>query len=172
MSEAPAMEYNYNVDQLASANAYFDVEINGETVRIQITSRHMASVEKIVAATENLISAYTQLREAHPRQLSAPAPVEPHYEAVEGQPQVLAATAGRLSVEMKDNKYFYKIVDADFHGKRGTKYGLMVWPEVFEAAGLTVKPDALPNITGWRVDYVLNEKGYPSKVTRLLPPKS
>ena len=89
------------------------------------------------------------------------------------QPSVKVATAGRLSIEMKDGKYFYKVADAIFaQGERGTKYGIAVYPEVLSAAQLDVREgQPVPNIAGWRVDYILNEKGYPWKVTRLLPPK-
>jgi hypothetical protein len=88
-------------------------------------------------------------------------------------PEVKTAIAGRLSVEMKDNKYYYKIMDAVFgHGEKGTKYGIAVYPEVLAAANLDVTPgNPVPVITNWRVDYICNDKGYPWKVTRLLAPK-
>lgn len=109
--------------------------------------------------------------------VAAPGSNEPVYvpvdTAVNVQPQIRVATAGRLSVEMKDGKYFYKVADAVFApGERGTKYGISVYPEVLVAAQLNIAPgQPVPNISGWRVDYLLNEKGYPWKVVRLLPAK-
>jgi len=177
-NETPKMDYIYNVDQLFSANAQFPVEIGGDTVNILLTARHNASVDQIVGDTEKLIEAYTILREAHPRSLpinSQPKPFgEPERVALDdhgNEIKIKTITAERLSVSMKDGKYYYKVV-----GKPFTDYGITVWPEVFEAAGLTVSPDALPNIAGWQADYVekpANDKGkvWPDKVTRLLPPK-
>lgn len=108
---------------------------------------------------------------------TTPAPQEPTRQPIDDSgnelPDVKTATAGRLSWEVHDGKSSYKVMDAVFApGERGTKYGITVWPEVLKAAGLNVEMgQPVPNISGWRVDYVLNEKGYPQKVTRLLPPK-
>ena len=89
------------------------------------------------------------------------------------QPAVKVASAGRLSWEAKDGKTWFKVMDIVVAaGEKGTKYGVTVWPEVLKAAGLDVSDTSnLPDIHGWRVDYVCNDKGYPQKVTRLLPPK-
>ncbi len=89
------------------------------------------------------------------------------------QPVVKVATAGRLSFTNEDGKIRWKILDAVFAaGEKGTKYGLAVYPETLQAAKLDLKEgQPVPDIHGWRVDYVCNEKGYPSKATRLLPPK-
>ena len=169
------VDYLYHVDQEASANAYFDTELSGETVRIQVTARYGSSSEKIVKTVGALIDAYAVLRELYPRAI--PAPAEPTRVPLDENgneaPQVKVATAGRLSIEMKDGKTWYKVMDAVFApNEKGTKYGITVWPEVLKAASLDVSnPAALPNISGWHVDYVCNDKGYPQKVTRLLPPK-
>lgn len=173
-------DYHYQVDQQVSVNAFVDVDINGETVRFQVTNRYGSTPEKIIKTTMASIEAYTALRQQFPRQLvQTPAPQEPQYEPIDDGgnklPEVKTATAGRLSIEMKDGRFYYKVMDAVFApGERGTKFGVSVYPEVLQAAGLTVNhehPDQLPVITGWRVDYVCNEKGYPQKVTRLIPNK-
>ena len=176
--KTPKMEYTYSVEQEASVNSYFDLEIGGETARFQITARYGTTPEKIVKTVDALITAYSNLRELYPRNLatvSQPSPFdEPKRVALDergNEITIKTITADRLSVSMKDGKYYYKVI-----GKPFTEYGITVWPEVFEAAGLTVKPDALPNIAGWYVEYSekpANDKGkvWPDKVTRLLPPK-
>lgn len=87
------------------------------------------------------------------------------------QPAVKVAIAGRLSWEAKDGKTFFKVMDIVVAaGEKGTKYGVNVWPETLKAANLDVSDlNKLPDIHGWRIDYVCNDKGYPQKVTRLLP---
>ena len=180
-NKTPKIEYNYAVDQTTSANAQFPVEIGGDTVNILLTARHNASVEIIVADTEKLIAAYAQLREAHPRNFptnSQPNPFdEPKRVPLDDNgneaPQVKFATAGRLSYEVHDGKANFKVMDAVFAaGERGTKYGITAYPEVLAAAKLDVSnPAQLPNISGWTVKYILNDKGYPYKVVGILPPK-
>ena len=88
-------------------------------------------------------------------------------------PPIFKGRAGRLSVEMKDNKYSFKIEDAQFQqGRKGSKFGIRVWDEVLTGAGLNIEPgQPMPEINGWEFEYVENEKGYPYKVTRLLPKK-
>ena len=87
-------------------------------------------------------------------------------------PQIFKGRAGRLSVEMKDNKYSFKIEDAQFQaGRKGSKYGVRIWDEVLTAAGLNIQPgNEMPQIGGWAFEYIENDKGYPLKVTRLLKP--
>ena len=69
------MEFTYAVDQQVSVNAFFDVELNGEVVKFQITSRYNSSADKIVKTTKAAIEAFIVLRSeyAKPAQ-SAPAP--------------------------------------------------------------------------------------------------
>ncbi len=177
-TKTPKMDYTYNVEQEASVNSYFDVEIGGETARLQITARYGTTAEKIIKTVDALITAYGTLRELHPRNFPAPSQPNPFGEPERvalddhgNEIKIKSITAERLSVSMKDGKYYYKVV-----GKPFTEYGITVWPEVFEAVGLEVKPDALPNIAGWYVEYTekpANDKGkiWPDKVTRLLPPK-
>ena len=65
---------NYNIDQKVSINAFFDVDINGEPVRFQVTSRYHATPEEIAKTTEAGIEAFTLLRQKYPRSLTTPAP--------------------------------------------------------------------------------------------------
>jgi hypothetical protein len=72
-------DYQYQVDQQVSINAFFDAPIDNELVRFQVTSRYGSSPEKIVKTTEAAIEAYKELRAAHPlpEKVAAPAPVAP-----------------------------------------------------------------------------------------------
>jgi hypothetical protein len=172
------MQFNYQVDQQVSVNAYFDTEISGETVRFQITSRYNSTPEKIVKTVNTAIAAFEMLRQEHPRQMIQPqSPKEPRYESVddggEKLPEVQSFTASKLSVSVTDGKISFKVMGGQFE-----KWGVTVYDEVMKAAGLSYdpnKPDNIPNISGWRVDWIeyqaKNGKMY-KKVTRLLPSKS
>lgn len=171
--KAVEMQFNYQVDQQVSVNAYFDTEIEGETVRFQITSRYNSTPEKIVKTVNTAIKAFEMLRQDHSRQFIAP-PVQevrvPIDDSGNEQPEVKTFTADKLSVSMHDGKYYYKVV-----GKPFTQYGVPVWNEVLEAAKLDVSdPNNLPHIAGWRADYIEQMKDGKKrmKVTRLLPSKS
>jgi hypothetical protein len=170
-------QYHYQVDQQVSINGFFDVEIGGETVKFQVTNRYGATPEKIAKTVKTAIEAFALLRQEYPRQVMQPAPQEPTRQPIDDSgnalPEVLTATAGRLSWEVHDGRTSYKVMDAIFApGAKGTKYGITVWPEVLKQAGLSVDAgQPTPNIAGWIVNYICNEKGYPQKVTRLLPPK-
>jgi hypothetical protein len=179
MSTTPIQQdYHYQVDQQVSVNAFFEAVVEGETVKFQVTSRYGSTPDKIVKTTEAAIEAYKALRAAYPlpeRPAFIPAPQEPIHQPIDdggnGLPEVKHFTAERMSVEMKDEKYYYKVI-----GKPFTQYGVTVWPEVLEDAGLDVTPgQPVPNIAGWRADYIealnKNNKMTPQKVTRLLPPK-
>ena len=58
---------NYAVDQQVSVNAFIDVDINGENVKFQITSRYNSTPEKIVKTTKAAIEAFAQIRAEYPR---------------------------------------------------------------------------------------------------------
>ena len=177
---SPKQDYVYHTDQQVSVNAFIDIDVEGEQVRFQVTNRYGSTTEKILATTRAAIDAYKELRKAFPRMVTEPqtvTPSEPTYTPIDDNgnklPEIKVATAGKLEYEDKNGKLYWKIVDCTFApGERGTKYGMNVWPEVYEGAGLNLETgQPVPNIQGWRVEYVCNEKGYPSKVTRLLPPK-
>jgi hypothetical protein len=180
-TKAVEQDYHYQVDQQVSVNAFIEIPVLDEIVKFQVTTRYGATPEKIVNTTEAAILAYQKLRTDYPmpeRTIPAPqAPAEPVRQPIDDSgsdlPAVKVAIGGRLSWELKDGKYNYKVLDAVFAaGERGTKYGINVYPEVLAAANLIVDAgQPTPSIAGWRVEYILNDKGYPGKVTRLLPPK-
>jgi hypothetical protein len=175
----PKQDYHYQVDQQVSVNSFLDVPIDGETVRFQVTNRYGASPEKIVKTVRANIEAYTILRQAFPRMIvQAPPqqqPPEPQYQPIDDSgnsvPPVNSFTAEKMIVDMHDGKFFFKVMGGKF-----TKYGINVWDEVLKAAGIrfdAANPSAVPNIAGWRADYVEEfvDGKTRRKVTRLLPPK-
>jgi len=62
-----ATSFNYSVDQQVSVNAFIDIEINGEPVRFQITSRYNSTAEKIVKTTKASIEAFALIRAEYPK---------------------------------------------------------------------------------------------------------
>jgi hypothetical protein len=170
-------EYHYQVDQQVSVNAFLDTEIDGETVRFQITSRYGSTPEKIVKTTKANIEAFRALRQEFPRQFAPVAQPEPVRVPVSDSgnelPEVNTFVAEKLDVSLHNGKYYFKVIGGKF-----TKYGVTVWDEVLKAAGLQIdmsNPTNLPNIEGWRADYITKEKDgktVPDKVTRLLPGKA
>jgi hypothetical protein len=166
-------DYHYQVDQQVSVNSFIDIEVEGETVRFQVTSRYGSNPEKIVKTARANIEAYTLLRQEFPRNFVVPPPPvvvrQPIDDSGNELPTIKSFTADRLSVEFKDGKFYYKVIGAPF-----TKYGVNVWGEVLEACGITVdhaNPNNPPNIAGWKAEYIEKEsngKMVPAKVTRLL----
>jgi len=55
------------LDQLSSINAFADVQIGNETVKIQITSRHGITAELLAADVEAFINAFAIVRTNHPK---------------------------------------------------------------------------------------------------------
>lgn len=89
--QPPTPEYQYQVDQQASVNAFFDVSIGVEFVRLQITARYGSTPDKIAKTTEALISAYGLLRAAHPLADVAPKPAMSTVNAPQNVPQPIGA---------------------------------------------------------------------------------
>ena len=75
----PDVKHLFNEDQITSANAYFDVEVDGEPVRIQLTARFGANAQTIADQAKALIEGYRLARATYPRpegkvSLNSPAP--------------------------------------------------------------------------------------------------
>lgn len=176
--EKDKIEFNYNVDQQVSANSHFKTVIDGELVEVQITNRYKSSVEKIVATVQHNLEAYKELRKLYPMPVAvvpAAVPTEPTRVPIDDSgnalPEIKKALAGRLSFDVKNGKTYWKIMDAVYpSGEKSTKYGVTVWPEALKAAGFELKDgQPVPDLSGHPFEYICNEKGYPQKVTRILP---
>lgn len=70
-------QFTYAVDQQVSVNAFIDIDIEGENVRFQITSRYNSTADKIVKTTKEAIAAFAALRVEYPRTERTPAPAQP-----------------------------------------------------------------------------------------------
>ena len=102
---------------------------------------------------------------------------EPSYQPIDDGgndlPQIFKGRAGHLSVKMEDNKVSFSLKDCVFQqGRKSSKFPIAIYPETLEAAGLSVEQgQPVPDVNGWGFEYIENAKGFPAKVTRLLPPK-
>jgi hypothetical protein len=110
-----------------------------------------------------------------PSPAQPPAPDKPKYQPIDDSgsdlPSVNSFTAEKMTVDMHDGKFFFKVMGGKF-----TKFGINVWDEVLQAAGLrfdAAQPGNVPLIAGWRADYIEEVKDGKTrrKITRLLPPK-
>lgn len=97
-----------------------------------------------------------------PGEAAPDAPIKPH-------DAVNQFDAELLNCEIKldgngEPKQFFKI-----KGGMYKKYGITVWPEVLTAAGIPIGKLVAQdyNLNGYRADFVLNDKGKPSKVVKL-----
>jgi hypothetical protein len=82
-------------------------------------------------------------------------------------PNVLSFPVGEITATVSDGKAYWRVKGAEFQ-----KFGVIVYPEVLEAAGLTdlnpLQPFGEP---GWVAQYVTKEDGKPKKVVALLKGK-
>lgn len=173
-TEGKNLQYTYSVEQEVSVNAFLDVEIAGETHKLQVTSRYGSTEEKIVSTVNNVIGAIGRLR-ADYKIPAKPAPSE------NGKQEARTTGEGSyespksfvpslLAVTYDKGKEFFKL-----HGQEGKfpKFPVTVWPEVLEAAGINyldrsvVDPKDGFKLEGWTAYYIVNEKGNPGKVIRL-----
>ena len=166
------MDFTYAVDQQVSVNAFFETEVNGEVVKLQITSRYNSSPEKIVKTTKALIDAYTQLRAEFPRVTSMPQKTkEPTYHPVEEGLQTLLVA--KVEVTPKpDNKVELKLYGENDKYPRlyhnGTVDQVLV---ALSTTGLDWKKEQLTVansinarfLADWRNSEKLNSNGKPYK---------
>jgi len=101
------------------------------------------------------------------------------YEILDGQPvmappvQILQSApvapatsfaVSEISATVADGKVYWRVKGGEFQ-----KWGVIVYSEVLDAAGLTERMNPLKPFTeaGWVAHYTLKENGKPKKVTRL-----
>ena len=113
--------YVYAVDQQVSINTFLDVDIDGETFKLQLTTRHQASTEKIVNDFLATIGALRLIRETYPKP-TLPAATAPKQDAAvtialdEGNPQMAAeiqAAGAAVPPSRKGAGVIYQTFDAD-----------------------------------------------------------
>lgn len=105
-------------------------------------------------------------------QTSKPAPAKPAAKpaAPVANGNGLTFAAEMLTVSINSGKTYYKVSGGKFK-----KFGVTVWPETLEAAG--IDPNGIPNegidLTGYTAHYVTKDdgSGNPQKVVQLDPPE-
>ncbi|RPJ29427.1 MAG: hypothetical protein EHM33_00850 [Chloroflexi bacterium] len=111
-------EYVYQVDQQVSVNGSLDVDIEGETVRFQVTSRYGSTAEKIVKVTDAAIEAFKELRKNYPRPVLQPAPASEPVMA-----QVYEPATGLPLVDENQQPVKEKIDGANVYTVEGVSHG-------------------------------------------------
>lgn len=104
---------------------------------------------------EHLAAAGYELIDSHPAQVVEAAP--PAAAGPQFMVEKIVAT-----VDAEANKVYWRVKGAEFQ-----KFGVIIYPEVLEAAGLKLDPLRPFTEPGWIAVYSLKENGTPKKVTRL-----
>ncbi len=74
--------------------------------------------------------------------------------------------ASSLTATVDNGKAYWRVKGGEFQ-----KFGVAIYPEVLEAAGLADANPLKPvDLAGWTAHYVVNDKGKPKKVVNLEPP--
>ena len=120
----PEYEYQYQVDQQVSVNAYFETEINGEAVKFQVTSRYGSTAEKIVKTTEAAITAYSMLRALYPKPV--PSTKTPLVDET-GTPVVDAQTGAPVMTDLPAGVKVYRVAGLAHDQTKNGKDVLKVW---------------------------------------------
>lgn len=82
MTTPTEVKHLFNEDQISSANAYFDVDIDGEAVKLQITARFGSTPQVISDQVKAIVEGYRMARQNYPRPVNSTAhqPTEPNGE--------------------------------------------------------------------------------------------
>lgn len=83
---------------------------------------------------------------------------------------VAPAASGQFAAEllvsnMNEGKWYWKV-----KGGQYTKFGVTIWPETLDAAGLEHENGKSYNMTGWTAHYVAKPDGKPDKIIKLVAP--
>jgi hypothetical protein len=105
---------------------------------------------------EHLAAAGYELIDSHPAQVVEAAPP-----AAASQPTFMVEKIV-ATVDAEAGKTYWRVKGAEFQ-----KFGVIIYPEVLEAAGLKLDPLKVFSEAGWMAVYSLKENGTPKKVTRL-----
>jgi hypothetical protein len=180
-----------NPDQ-ASTNFFWTYDANGQVFNMQTTVRGVLTFEQVQAHIKTAMEAIAHVQElggiakqvgrnavAEEAGKAATIPTVPSMDdinaALEGTAAAAAGTTTantnpltfeteHLVCEIRNDKQYFKIKGGMFRA-----YGVTVWPEVLTQAGIPVaklegKEYSIP---GYVAEYVLNDKGKPSKVVKL-----
>ncbi len=134
----------------APASINFTTSVHGYAVQFTLRSEDEL----------NLLNRFTRLIEILEAEYGVKAP---------GKPGELAFDAEKLVPNVNDGTIYWKVKGGNFR-----KWGVTIWPEVLQKAGLN--PDDLDPINGhdldgWVAVYIIDpEKGHPKKIVELRPP--
>lgn len=74
MTTQSEVKHLFNEDQIVSANAYFEADIDGESVKLQVTARYGSNAQTIADQIKALVEGYRLARQLYPRAVNSPAP--------------------------------------------------------------------------------------------------
>jgi len=128
------------------------------TVRSGATVEDVTSVVDVLAAAMKHAKQEYGLEPSRPRQASQPQPV-----SVTAPAGGEIIPAEEMAATVNDGKVYWKVKGGPYR-----KWGVVVWPEVLEAAGLTDLDPAKPvDLAGYVAHVAMKDDGKPNKVTRL-----
>jgi hypothetical protein len=124
----------------------------------EIEDRHLLLQTLPLFEDELLEAGYTPVTAAAPAALPAAAPLAAPVDDVRSVP------VSEITATVSDGKAYWRVKGGEFQ-----KWGIIVYPEVLEAAGLTDLNPLKPfTETGWAAHYVTKEDGKPKKVVALI----
>lgn len=124
-------QYLYHTDQQVSVNAFIEVDLEGENVRFQVTSRYGSTPEKIIKTTQAAIEAYKAIRASYP--------------LPKREPRTTANTTEMNHEPSGESKYTPKPVQHE-----GLPEGMEAYKEDFDEIEITPQPDEKVNVVFYR----------------------
>ena len=125
MTTPTEVKHLFNEDQISSANAYFDVDIDGEAVKLQITARFGSTPQVISDQVKAIVEGYRMARQNYPRPVNS--------------------TAHQVSETNGEKKYEPKPVKHD-----GLPEGMDAFKEDFDEIEITPQADEKVTVAFYR----------------------
>lgn len=128
---------------------------DGVAVNFETEEMKLAQLLPLIPQIKSeLAKAGYELIDSHPAQTTEPAPA----------PAALTFPVDQITATVSDGKAYWRVKGGEFQ-----KWGVIVYPEVIEAAGIGELNPLKPfTEAGWIASYTLKENGKPKKVTRLM----
>lgn len=161
------MKNNTHDEAPASAN----VRLYGQSgADILLTVRSGATVEEVTSVIDVLAVAMRHAKQEYGLEPSRkPQASQPANGQSQPAASVTVPTGGEIipaeemTATVNDGKVYWKVKGGQYR-----KWGVTIWPETLEAAGLTnLDPTKPVNLAGYVAHVAMKEDGKPSKVTRL-----
>lgn len=138
---------------------------------IMLTVRSGATIDDATGVIDVLAAAMRHAKEQYGLEPAQPTqPGQPATANGNGQPVSVTAPAGgeiipaeEMTATINDGKTYWKVKGGPYR-----RWGVTIWPEVLEAAGLTnLDPTKPVNLAGYIAHVAMKDDGKPNKVTRL-----